>query len=685
MNELEEFYDDFIQQIYTSADVGEDFKESQFFEKSIEYLIDDGTVQDYTYLPFRHKSLGMKIDGYEFIEDREILNLFVCDFEDDYELKTLTNSEIEINIKRLTKFFNHSIEKHFYNELEDTSPGYAISYFLYHNQSRFKSINIILISNKQLSKSVKKLPSEQIKGYQVTYDIWEIKRFHEIETSKNKKETLEIDFELDFNTSIPALPAHISSSPYHSYLCVINGDVLAKLYEKYGSRLLESNVRSFLQFRAKINKGIRKTINENPSMFFAYNNGLTATAEDIDITEDNKIKKLKNFQIVNGGQTTASLFNTMKMDKVDLSDIFVQMKLTIINDDKVNEVVPNISRFANTQNKVNDADFFSNDIFHIRMEEKSRRIWAPAKEGELKKTKWFYERARGQYLEIQSKLTEAKKREFKEINPKPQLFSKTDLAKFLMVWENKPQIVSRGAQKNFMEFGNIIVPRWNKNDKEFNDMYFMHTVAKIIIFKACDRIVYKEPWYGGYKANIVAYTLSTISYLLSKEGLSINFTHIWKTQDIEPYFENEIKTISEYINRFISATPEKVTNVSEWCKTDGCWNKLKDIINTSDIISLSDAFVKNMITMKELDYENKESKKEQEIDNEMELLKKLYKFTPVEWSTIVEWGNSHYELSPEEINFLNLIPAGKYPSDRQSKRILQIIKKLEDEGMKAIW
>ena len=609
MNELEEFYDDFIQQIYTSADVGEDFKESQFFEKSIEYLIDDGTVQDYTYLPFRHKSLGMKIDGYEFIEDREILNLFVCDFEDDYELKTLTNSEIEINIKRLTKFFNHSIEKHFYNELEDTSPGYAISYFLYHNQSRFKSINIILISNKQLSKSVKKLPSEQIKGYQVTYDIWEIKRFHEIETSKNKKETLEIDFELDFNTSIPALPAHISSSPYHSYLCVINGDVLAKLYEKYGSRLLESNVRSFLQFRAKINKGIRKTINENPSMFFAYNNGLTATAEDIDITEDNKIKKLKNFQVVNGGQTTASLFNTMKMDKVDLSDIFVQMKLTIINDDKVNEVVPNISRFANTQNKVNDADFFSNDIFHIRMEEKSRRIWAPAKEGELKKTKWFYERARGQYLEIQSKLTEAKKREFKEINPKPQLFSKTDLAKFLMVWENKPQIVSRGAQKNFMEFGNIIVPRWNKNDKEFNDMYFMHTVAKIIIFKACDRIVYKEPWYGGYKANIVAYTLSTISYLLSKEGLSINFTHIWKTQDIEPYFENEIKTISEYINRFISATPEKVTNVSEWCKTDGCWNKLKDIINTSDIISLSDAFVKNMITMKELDYENKESKK----------------------------------------------------------------------------
>lgn len=152
---------------------------------------------------------------------------------------------------------------------------------------------------------------------------------------------------------------------------------------------MESNVRSFLQFRAKINKDIRKTINNNPSMFFAYNNGITATAEYIEITTDEKIKKIKNFQIVNGGQTTASLFNTMKLDNVDLSDIFVQMKLTIIDDGKANEVVPNISRFANTQNKVSEADFFSNDVYHIRMEEKSRRIWAPAKEGQLKKQSDF--------------------------------------------------------------------------------------------------------------------------------------------------------------------------------------------------------------------------------------------------------------------------------------------------------
>lgn len=682
MSEIEKFYDDFIQQIYTSADVGEDFKESQFFDKSMEYILDDGTVEDYTYLPY--KKIGMKVDGYEFIEDREILNLFVCDFEDDYELKTLTNSDIELNIKRLTKFFNQSIEKKFYDDLEETSPGYAISYFLFHNQNRFKSINIILISNKQLSKSVKKLPAEQIKDYKVTYDIWEIKRFFEIDTSKNKKETLEIDFQNEFNTTIPTLSAHIPSSPYHSYLCVMDGDILANLYEKYGARLLEANVRSFLQLRGNVNKGIRKTINEDPSMFFAYNNGLTATAEDIELTEENKIKSLKNFQIVNGGQTTASLFNTKKKDNVSLEDIFVQMKLTIINDDKVNEVIPNISRFANTQNKVNEADFFSNDIYHIRMEEKSRRIWAPAQEGQLKKTKWFYERARGQYQETQSKLTPAKQKEFKEINPKSQMFSKTDLAKFLMVWENKPHIVSLGAQKNFSEFGKIIVPMWNKNDKEFNDMYYMHAIAKIIIFKACDKIVFKEPWYGGYKANIVAYTLSSISYLLSKEKLSIDYSNIWKKQSIESYFEKEIKTISEYINNYITNTPENFTNVSEWCKKELCWTKLKDIMNNTSNLILSDEFKENMITKEELNYENKEAKKEQKIDNEMELLKKLYKFSPQNWKDIIEWGQSNNQLISDEVKFLNLIPTGKYPSDKQLKRIVQILNKLQNEGMPSI-
>ncbi|KYJ87549.1 AIPR family protein [Sulfurovum riftiae] len=690
MNTVEEFYNDLMQQIYASADAEEDYKVSQFFDNSMEYLMEDGTVQDYTYLPYKKSGSGMRVDGYELIEDREILNLFICDYEESDAPVTLTRTDIDLNVKRVIKFFKQSVEKELYRDLEETRPGYAMSRFLYENQSRFHTVNIVLVSNKLLSGRVKELPSHKLESYNVSYDIWDIGRFYEIETSKNKKETLIINLKEDFKATIPSLPAHIKASPYPSYLSVVSGELLADLYEEYGSKLLESNVRSFLQFRGNINKGIRKTLNNvkeygPKSMFFAYNNGITATAEEIELNSDNEIIKIRNFQIVNGGQTTASLYNTRKVDKVDLSDIFVQMKLTVINDEKINDIVPNIAKFANTQNKVSDADFFSNDIYHIRMEEKSRRIWAPAKEGELKGTKWFYERARGQYLEVQSKLTEAKKREFKTIHPKSQMFTKTDLAKYLMVWENKPQIVSRGAQKNFKAFGEIIVPRWNKNDKEFNDLYFMHTVAKIIIFKACDYMVYREPWYGGYKANIVAYTLSTLSYLLEKEKKSIDFTVIWKRQEIPAYFLRELQHISKFINQYIIDTPENFTNVSEWCKKDSCWTNLKEILDSTEQLTLSEEFLKHMVTLEEVKYEEMEAKKEQQIDNSMELLKKMFKLPMDTWTEMIQWGQEKNILSQTQIDFLNLIPLGKYPSDKQSKKILETIMYLEDEGMKSVW
>lgn len=681
MESIEEFHNDFVNQIFISADSSEDFKVNQFFDKAMEYLLDDGTIEDYTYLPFQ--KIGMKIDGYELINDREILNLLLCDFSDDFIIQTLQGSDIDLNVKRIMKFITESIHNQLYKNLEETSPGYSISEFLYSNQKRFHTINIIIITNKKLSQRVKKLPSTQLDQYSVTYDIWDINRFYSIENSKNKKESLEIDLESEFHTSIPALMAHLSTSPYPSYLCVVNGETLAALYEKYGAKLLESNVRSFLQFRAQINKGIRSTINKEPEMFFAYNNGLTATADKVETNSNNEIIKIKNFQIVNGGQTTASLFNTKKIDKVNLSDIFVQMKLTIINDEKVNEIVSNISKFANTQNKVNEADFFSNDIYHIRMEEKSRRILAPSKKGELKQTKWFYERARGQYSEMQTKLTEAKRKEFKETNPKDQMFSKTDLAKYLMVWENKPQIVSRGAQKNFVEFGRLIVPRWNKSDQEFNDVYFMHAVAKIIIFKSCDSIVFKQSWYGGYKANIVAYTISTISFLLDNMDKNIDFTYIWKIQEIPSYFIRELISISKLINNYILNTPDNFTNISEWCKKDQCWDKLKEILKSpSSTIKLSDEFIQHMVDKEDAKYELKEAKKEQKVDSEADKLTKLYKLKLEDWQEIINWGKANRYLSLDEIQFLNIIPSGKYPSPPQLKKISQIIKKLEDEGMK---
>ena len=214
---------------------------------------------------------------------------------------------------------------------------------------------------------------------------------------------------------------------------IVPGQQLAEIYDKWGPRLLEANVRSFLQARAKTNKGIQKTIKDNPELFFPYNNGLSATADAVtcDFGPDGlMISEIKNLQIVNGAQTTGSIHSGLKSAKEQLLNVYVQMKLTVVPPERSEEVVPKISEFANTQNKVNAADFFSNHPFHVRMEQFSRAVLFARKEGERHDSKWFYERSRGQFINARSKLTAAQLRKFDLEYPKSQLFSKTDLAKF---------------------------------------------------------------------------------------------------------------------------------------------------------------------------------------------------------------------------------------------------------------
>src|SRR5690606_13438191 len=316
-------------------------------------------------------------------------------------------------------------------------------------------------------------------------------------------------FEDEYGITIPCLSMVDPDSDYKGYLAVVPGDVLAGIYDKYGPRLLERNVRSFLQARGNVNKGIRKTILEEPHRFFAYNNGVSATADDIEFDEENgySISKIRNLQIVNGGQTTASLYYTARKDKADLQGIFVQAKISVIPEEHLEHIVPLISKFANSQNKVNDADFYANDPFHIEIEGLSRTVWAPAVDGSSKQSKWFYERARGQYLDAKSReVTPARKRQFDATFPTRQKFTKTDLAKYENTWMQLPHIVSLGAQKNFNEF---TIRLKERGRVDVDARYFEHLIAKAIIFSRADRIVHDQN-FGGYKANIVTYTIAFI-------------------------------------------------------------------------------------------------------------------------------------------------------------------------------
>ena len=577
---ISDYHTEFIQDIYARSGAENNFTETVFTERMCDFLVDQATIENYSYAGYKNSPRGIRVDAWNYNDDIELLSLFITDFRFNSELEIMPNTEVMRNFKRLEKFFSESINMNFLLALEESAPGYELAREIYDKNKAgvISRVQFFLLTNSQLSKRVNTINNNNIEGYTCTYDIWDISRLFRLESSGKAREDVEINFQDFLVDGIPCLPAFTDSNNFASYLLVMPGKIVADLYYKYGERLLEQNVRTFLQFRGKVNKGIRNTIQNEPEMFFAYNNGLTATAEYVQTNEAReRIQSVTNLQIVNGGQTTASIFTAMKKNKAELSKVYIQVKLTVIQPEKVETVVPKISEYANTQNKVSAADFFSNHPFHLRIEEISRRLWAPSSQGGLRETHWFYERARGQYANAQANLTLARKREFLTKNPRSQMFSKTDLAKFEHTVAMKPHIVSLGAQKNFARFANDIGLKWDKNEKKFNELYFKTLIAKAILFRYLDKNIMKQNWYGGYKANIVTYSLAKFFDMILTSGKNLDLLQIWRSQKLFDELEIQLLKIAKLVNEHIQKTPEGITNVTEWCKRERCWMNLQEL------------------------------------------------------------------------------------------------------------
>ena len=407
---------------------------------------------------------------------------------------------------------------------------------------------------------------------EVKVSIWDLARFGRAISTENREEIV-INLRHDLSTGLPFLRAERSNEVYDTYVAMVPGNVLFEIYREHGSRLLEKNVRSFLQARGKVNKGIRETIIKEPEMFLAYNNGLCATAAAISITEEQGplvyVNSIRDFQIVNGGQTTASLHCAAVKDKKEsqVSQITVQLKLSVIKDtDREEEIVGHIARYANSQNKVSEADLKSNETFHRAIEALSRATWAPARDGSLE-TKWFYERARGQYVDEKvRRRTPAQIKAFEREYPRTQLFTKTDLAKFENTWEMFPHLVSRGAQKNFTEF-NILFAT-NKKTMVADSDYFKELVAKAILFHTAEKIVSAQS-FGGYRANIVTYTLAWIFHHTARK---VDLAQIWIDQAVSSELCDLIRDASFGVHNIITDTNGR--NVTEFCKKEECWNRV---------------------------------------------------------------------------------------------------------------
>lgn len=685
---FEEYKNDFLETVRVSASEDMTSINNAFLDTVINILEDAEEIDDFIFGYFNgngSRNKKMIMDGYYYDEYDKSLVVLYSDFTNGEE-ESLTNTDIERDYNCLRNLVE-SCENGFVLNVgfEEASPGVELANLIKLKNDEIIKYRFYIVTDKKLSNRVKNLKQQKIGNKIVDLNIWDMNRFYNMYASNQVKESIDINF--NPTEVIPCINA-VNEDKYKAYLAVIPGIVLANLYIEYGSRLLEGNVRSFLSIKGKVNKGIRNTILNEPNMFFAYNNGIAATATEMDVDPFTKcITRIKDLQIINGGQTTASIANVILQDKnlEAVENIFVPMKISIVDDDKANEIIPQISRFANSQNKVDESDFFSNHPYHIRIEEFSRKIFAPPVNGNMYQTIWFYERAKGQYTQAQMKLTAAEKKKFQTKNPKSQVLKKVDIAKYLNTFSCRPDIVSKGAQASMRYFAEIITKKWEQSDLEYNENYYKKLISYAIIFKETEKLVADQDWYKeikAYRANIVTYSIAVIVDKLNKyySNKSIDYKKIWNEQKMYKELYNQLLRTTKEMLSFITRDDRQTLNVTEWCKKEECWKRA-----SSYNFELNEEFIESLVDKYLLKQDEKDSKKEQKMVNELNADILVIGLGQEYWKKVYNWGREQKLFTPMEDDLIRLVSTfeqtGKIPSSKQATIILQTREKLIDEGM----
>ncbi|MEQ8300707.1 MAG: AIPR family protein [Hyphomonas sp.] len=550
---------------------GGDFTENAFVDVVTEHLADIGMIENPITCHFAGKigTGNVRVSGHAIPDEGERIDLIVAIFGGTGSPATISTAEVtRLAGQGARALLAASRQVHL--ELETASDRYAmmerISELL---AAGTKQARVIVITDGTCT--VRSLDDATVAGVDVGFEIYDIRRLMRTMRSGQTREVIDIDLAALGMPPIPCVEMPLGAEPYETYLAIFSGDTLYELYETYGPRILEFNVRAFLQATGKVNRGIRDTIRDRPGYFMAYNNGISVTADEVrtdSVGSGTVITGFRGMQIVNGGQTTASIHRARKRDRLDLSRVHVPAKITRLPPECVEEMVPQISRYANTQNVIQEADFSSNEPFHIAMERLSKDVWAPGE-----RTRWFYERSRGQYqtaLNIEG-TTEARARAFRERTPPANRISKTDLARFLNSWNRLPHIVSGGVQKNFIAYMRRM--RESRGAKwEPDEGFYRDAVAQAILFLTAHRIVRRES-FPAYRINIATYL---VAYLSHRTGGKLRLDLIWQHQSLSNDLEALLRTWSHAVDRQIQLSAAG-RNVTEWAKKEACWTALRQL------------------------------------------------------------------------------------------------------------
>ncbi len=538
-------------------------------EVMIGYLEEAGAVSEHEPCPYED-TVGRnrcRILGYALAEDSTRLELFTAAFV-EAEQATLAADDLRMLTGRAARFFNYAALGDAARFSANASAAAAAAH-ISGQLERIEEVRVHVLTNGQVKDRA--VDAIEILGRPVEFSVVDLERLLRTTGEEVTRDRIVVDFKELLGRPIPCLEMRPSASEYATFLLIVPGDLLYRLYEQYGPRLLEFNVRSFLQVKAGVNKGIRDTLRDEPDRFLAYNNGLAATADEIEVgtwAGETVIHRIRGLQVVNGGQTLASIHRARKVDRIDIGKVSVAMKLTRVEPTRLAEFVPLIAKYANTQNVIQVADLSANTGFHIAMEQLSGRTWCPGEE-----TRWFYERARGGYQAALSRLgsSPAKRRDFEREYPKGQRFGKTDLAKYLMAWWLRPQTVSRGAQKNFAFFMDALRerhgPEWQPDEEFYRD-----TVALALIYKSASAAV-RKAMLQSYGAQVTAYM---VSKLAADFGEDMDLAAVWEDQAVPERIQRAWAAWAPRIHAEIVASAGQ-KNVGEWCKKDDCWDHVRAV------------------------------------------------------------------------------------------------------------
>ena len=671
--DIKEFAQEFIDNVKMSVEMTASDYDQELATSILEYMEDNGEVNAPEICSFQ--KTRSRITAYDYNDEAESLDLFYL-MKADTLLGKVNNSKILQGFTYLKSFYKEAMNGQLFKN-QDVTPSDEIVEVAKLVQSTMGEINqlrLYIITDGLTDPSSVPAPEENLADdYTIEYNVWDMQRVFQQHNIRAGKEKVEIDFPTTYNTELQCLKMTEQNLFVDAYLAIIPGITLAKIYKQYQQVLLEKNVRTFLQFKGKVNKEIRKTLRTNPDMFFSYNNGISTTASEIETKEIDGmlyITRLFDWQIVNGGQTTASIAASLNDKEVDLNKVFVPMKISVIKDaDRDDELIKQISISANSQTAIKNSDFSANDPYLVELEKFSRTEWVP-NGGNKPICKWYFERTRGQYLDQLAQLSGFNEKSFKTEYPKKQKITKTDIAKYEVAWKQRPYDVCWGAEQNYKHF----VADIKREKPTISALYYKKIISKGILFNTIDSLV-KSKNLGGYKANMNAYLMASISFLSDGD---LDLTYIWEHQSVQLEVIGKIKELIPMVWTHITgggSGGNQSSNVGEWTKKPDCWNKLK--LRLAGIEKFCDDLIQPE-TNDDGSYLN---------ETQQQRIKEAEAIEPNYWFELANWAKSKNLLTPMErkaaFNFGTMKSRNRgITSLKQAVFALKIVEQAQNLGFK---